>query len=275
MEGICSSITGLKNKYITNFSPTGYVTEIVPCQYSTNLDIEQSILDKLNLFAQNNPIYLKQTEIIVDGILCKSYEGDINSYWLSSKKHDTCYQPFYPTWILSAYALAILSKKLGFTELVDIGSGDGRIAYCSTLVGLKSFSIEIDTDLSILQHNVVSSTGVGFEILNLDATSLDYSSLDLSRPVFFISGLPELGDILARDVITKARNLSDVKDTIGFNFMGTHVMREYTADKTLWGWGNIIEDFKLNIVGCVTLPTLWTNDQDLDTAYVFTQTVRV
>jgi hypothetical protein len=275
LEGICSSITGLKNKYMTDFSPTGYVTEIVPCQYSTNLDIEQSILDKLNLFAQNNPIYLKQTEIIVDGILCKSYEGDINNYWLSSKKHDTCYQPFYPTWILSAYALAILSKKLGFTELVDIGSGDGRIAYCSTLVGLKSFSIEIDTDLSILQHNVVSSTGVGFEILNLDATSFDYSSLDLSHPIFFISGLPELGDILARDVITKARNLSDAKDTIGFNFMGTHVMREYTADKTLWGWGNIIEDFELNIVGCVTLPTLWTNDQDLDTAYVFAQTVRM
>ena len=275
MEGICSSITGLKNKYMTDFSPTGYVTEIVPCQYSANLDIEQSILDKLNLFAQNNPIYLKQTEIIVDGILCKSYEGDINNYWLSSKKHDTCYQPFYPTWILSAYALAILSKKLGFTELVDIGSGDGRIAYCSTLVGLKSFSIEIDTDLSILQHNVVSSTGVGFEILNLDATSFDYSSLDLSHPIFFISGLPELGDMLARDVITKARNLSDAKDTIGFNFMGTHVMREYTADKTLWGWGNIIEDFELNIVGCVTLPTLWTNDQDLDTAYVFAQTVRM
>jgi hypothetical protein len=275
LEGICSSITGLKNKYMTDFSPTGYVTEIVPCQYSTNLDIEQSILDKLNLFAQNNPIYLKQTEIIVDGILCKSYEGDINNYWLSSKKHDTCYQPFYPTWILSAYALAILSKKLGFTELVDIGSGDGRIAYCSTLVGLKSFSIEIDMDLSILQHNVVSSTGVGFEILNLDATSFDYSSLDLSHPVFFISGLPELGDILARDVITKTRNLSDAKGTIGFNFMGTHVMREYTADKTLWGWGNIIEDFKLNIVGCVTLPTLWTNDQDLDTAYVFAQTVRM
>jgi hypothetical protein len=275
LEGICSSITGLKNKYMTDFSPTGYVTEIVPCQYSTNLDIEQSILDKLNLFAQNNPIYLKQTEIIVDGILCKSYEGDINNYWLSSKKHDTCYQPFYPTWILSAYALSILSKKLGFTELVDIGSGDGRIAYCSTLVGLRSFSIEIDMDLSILQHNVVSSTGVGFEILNLDATSFDYSSLDLSHPVFFISGLPELGDILARDVITKTRNLSDAKGTIGFNFMGTHVMREYTADKTLWGWGNIIEDFKLNIVGCVTLPTLWTNDQDLDTAYVFAQTVRM
>lgn len=260
---------------MTDFFPTGYVTEIVPCQYSANLDIEQSILDKLNLFAQNNPIYLKQTEIIVDGILCKSYEGDINNYWLSSKKHDTCYQPFYPTWILSAYALAILSKKLGFTELVDIGSGDGRIAYCSTLVGLKSFSIEIDADLSILQHNVVSSTGVGFEILNLDATSFDYSSLDLSHPIFFISGLPELGDILARDVITKTRNLSDAKGTIGFNFMGTHVMREYTADKTLWGWGNIIEDFKLNIVGCVTLPTLWTNDQDLDTAYVFAQTVRM
>lgn len=275
MEGICSFIIRLKNKYIANFSPTGYVKEIVPCQYSTNLDIEQSILDKLNLFAQNNPIYLKQTEIIVDGTLCKSYEGDINNYWLSSKKYDTCYQPFYPTWILSAYALAILSKKLGFTELVDIGSGDGRIAYCSTLVGLKSLSIEIDADLSILQHHIVSSTGVSFGILNLDATSLDYSSLGLSQPIFFISGLPELGDVLARDVITKARNLSDAKGTIGFNFMGSHVMREYTADKTLWGWGNIIEDFELGIVGCVTLPTLWTNDQDLDTAYVFAQMVTV
>src|SRR5918994_4021611 len=274
-ESISSSIIGLKNRYMKYFSPKGYVSEILPCQFSTGLDIEQAILDKLNLFAQNNPIYLNQTNIVIDGILCRAYEGDINNYWLSSKKHDTCYQPFYPTWILSAYALAILSKKLGFTELVDIGSGDGRIAYCSTLVGLKSFSIEIDMDLSILQHNIVSSTGVGFEILNLDATSFDYSSLDLLHPIFFISGLPELGDILARDVITKARNLSDAKDTIGFNFMGTHVMREYTADKTLWGWGNIIEDFELNIVGCVTLPTLWTNDQDLDTAYVFAQTVRM
>jgi hypothetical protein len=76
-------------------------------------------------------------------------------------------------------------------------------------------------------------------------------------------------------VITKTRNLPNAKGALGFNFMGTHVMRRYTADKTLWGWGNIIKDFELNIIGCVTLPTLWTNDQDLDTAYIFAQKARM
>ena len=37
------------------------------------------------------------------------------------------------------------------------------------------------------------------------------------------------------------------------------------------GLGNIIEAYGLNIVGNVTLPTLWTNDQEFDTAYVFAQ----
>ncbi|HJR47058.1 MAG TPA: hypothetical protein VJ799_02775, partial [Nitrososphaeraceae archaeon] len=137
---------------MTDFPPRSYVSEVVPRQHSTRFDIEQAILDKLNLFGKNNPIYLNQTNIVIDGILCRAYEGDINNYWLSSKKHDTCYQPFYPTWILSAYALAFYSKRFGFKELVDIGSGDGRIAYCSTLVGLKSFSIEIDASLSLLQR---------------------------------------------------------------------------------------------------------------------------
>lgn len=271
LEDICSEITMLKRNYMANFSPVNYVTEIIPCQQSRNLNIGQSILDKLNLFAQNNPIYLRQIDIMMDGVLCKSYEGDINNYWLSSKKYDTSYQPFYPTWVLSAFALAFISKELGYTELVDVGSGDGRIAYCSTILGLRSISIEIDTNLSVLQHEVVSSTGVEFKILNIDATSFNYNSLDLSNPVFFISGLPEQGDILARDVLTKARNLYDTKVKPGFNFMGTHVLRKYAADRNLWGWGNIIEAYGLNIVGNVTLPTLWTNDQELDTAYVFAQ----
>jgi hypothetical protein len=172
---------------------------------------------------------------------------------------------------LSAYALALYSKRFGFKELVDVGSGDGRIAYCSTLAGLKAFSIEIDTSLSLLQHDISSLTGISFEILNTDATSFEYESLDLTCPIFFISGLPESGDILARDVISKETNSKYKKGRVGFNFMGTHVMREYTADKTQWGWGDVIEKFGLKILGCATLPTLWTNDQELDTAYVFTQ----
>ena len=104
---------------------------------------------------------------------------------------------------LSAFALAFISKELGHTELVDVGSGDGRIAL-STILGLRSISIEIDTNLSVLQHDVISSTGVEFKILNIDATQLTII-LSTSNPVFFISGLPEQGDILARDVLTKAR----------------------------------------------------------------------
>ena len=33
--------------------------------------------------------------------------------------------------------------------MVDVGSGDGRIACCSTILGLRSISIEIDTNLSV------------------------------------------------------------------------------------------------------------------------------
>ena len=271
MDGFSASIVGLKNNYMRDFSPRGYVSEVVPRQHSTRFNVEQAILDKLNLFGKVNPIYLNQTDIVVDGVLCSAYEGDINNYWLSSKKHDTCYQPFYPTWMLSAYALAYYSKRLGFKELVDVGSGDGRLAYCSTLVGLKAFSIEIDYSLSSLQHDISSLTGVGFEIYNTDATRFEYESLDLSCPIFFISGLPECGDILARDVVAKEINSRNKKGRVGFNFMGTHAVREYMADNTQWGWGSIIENFNLEILGCATLPTLWTNDQELDTAYVFAQ----
>jgi hypothetical protein len=271
LDNLSSSIVELKNNYMKDFLPKGYVSEVVPCQRSSRFNIEQATLDQLNLFAKINPIYLDRTDVMVDGMLCTAYEGDINNYWLSSKKHDTCYQPFYPTWLLSAYALAFYSKRFGFKELVDIGSGDGRIAYCSTLLGLKAFSIEIDDSLGSVQQDILSMTGVGFELLTTDATSFDYESLDLSCPIFFISGLPESGDILARDVISKEISPRDKKGRVGFNFMGTHMMREYMADKTQWGWGNIIKRFDLEVLGCATLPTLWTNDQEIDTAYVFTQ----
>jgi hypothetical protein len=253
------------------YSPKGYVSEIIPCHNSRKLSIEDRMLNKLNLFAQTNPIYFNEIDLIVDGIICKSYEGDINDYWLSSKKYDTSYQPFYPTWILSAYALALEAKKMGFTELVDVGSGDGRIAYCGAALGLESFSIEIDMDLTLLQHKLSRLTNIHYEILNADATTFEYNSLKLSHPIFFISGLPELGDVLAKTVIKKVREIRNLNCSIGFNFMGSHKMRDYTQDRTKWGWGNIIDLFQLEVLSCITLPTLWTNDQEIGTAYVYTQ----
>jgi hypothetical protein len=174
--------------------------------------------------------------------------------------------------MLSAYALALEAKLLGYKNIVDIGSGDGRIAYCGKLLGLRSIGIEIDSKLTVLQHEISSLTDVEFEIVNDDATKFEYDCLDLSRPMFFISGLPEWGDMLATSVIPRILEISKLRESAGFNFMGTHAIQKYSRDRTRWGWGKIIESYDLKIKKCITLPTYWTNDQKLDTAYVFTTT---
>lgn len=271
---VSRSIVKLKNEFIKIHKPRSVVYEIIPLSYSPTLPIENRILSRLNDFAESNLIYYRSSDIDLLGIPCRSYEGDINDYWLSSKKYDANYQPFYPTWILSAYALSLGAKRLGFEEAVDIGSGDGRIAYCSKLIGMKSVGIEIDSALVDLQHRISNLTNIRYDILNEDATNIEYSSIGLSRPMFFISGLPESGEILATSILTKISKNAQLRYTAGFNFMGSHIMKEYTRDKTKWGWGKIIEHFDLDIIECLTLPTLWTNDQQIDTAYVYAKCQR-
>lgn len=270
-DSISQAIVKLKNEFIKNHKARSFIYEVIPLSYSIELPIENRILSGLNDFAKSNSIYFKSNDVQIFDIPCKSYDGDINDYWLSSKKYDTSYQPFYPTWILSAYALSLGAKRLGFKEIVDIGSGDGRIAYCSKLLGMKSFGIEIDTDLVRLQHKISNLTKVEYDILNEDATSIEYSSLNLSRPMFFISGLPEWGEILAIDLLTKIKEITQLKYSAGFNFMGSHAIKGYSRDKTKWGWGKIIEDFDLDMIECLTLPTHWTNEQQVDTAYLYTR----
>jgi hypothetical protein len=172
--------------------------------------------------------------------------------------------------MLSAYTLALEAKSLGFDQLVDVGSGDGRIAYCASLLGIESYGIEIDEELVELQNAVSSSTGIKYNAIRADATRFDYGSLELSKPIFFISGLPEMGEMLANSVIRQVLSVEKMKHNAGFNFMGSHVMKSLTRDRTGWGWGNIIASFGLKLIGTITLPTLWTTDQILDTAYVYT-----
>jgi hypothetical protein len=270
-DSISQSIVKLKNEFVISHKASSIIYEVIPLSYSTKLPIGDGILSTLNNFAESNSIYFKSTDVCVSGISCRAYDGDINDYWLSSKKYDTNYQPFYPTWILSAYVLSLEAKRLGFEEVVDIGSGDGRIAYCSKLLGLKSVGIEIDSDLVNLQYKISNLTNIKYRVLNEDATAVEYSSLNLSKPMFFISGLPESGEMLASNVLKKVREIIELKHSAGFNFMGSHIMKEYSRDKTKWGWGKIIEDFDLDLIGCLTLPSHWTNDQHVDTAYVYTR----
>lgn len=268
---ISQSIVKLKNEFVKGHKVRSIIYEVIPLLYSTKLPIVDGILSTLNNFAESNSIYFESTDVYISGIPCRAYDGDINDYWLSSKKYDTNYQPFYPTWILSAYVLSLEAKRLGFEEVVDIGSGDGRIAYCSKLLGLKSVGIEIDSDLVNLQYKISNLTNIKYRVLNEDATAIEYSSLNLSKPIFFISGLPESGEMLARNVLEKVGEIIELKHSAGFNFMGSHIMKGYSRDKTKWGWGKIIEDFDLDLIGCLTLPSHWTNDQNMDTAYVYTR----
>jgi hypothetical protein len=270
-DSLAEAVALLKNQFVRGYkSRIGLLTEIVPLYYSKSLPIGNNMLDSLHRFVTSNPMYFRSHDAAIYGLKCRIYEGDINNYWLSSKKYDTSYQPFYPTWMLSAYTLALEAKSLGFDQLVDVGSGDGRIAYCASLLGVESYGIEIDEELVELQNAVSSSTGIKYNAIRADATRFDYGSLELSKPIFFISGLPEMGEMLANSVIRQVLSVEKMKHNAGFNFMGSHVMKSLTRDRTGWGWGNIIASFGLKLIGTITLPTLWTTDQILDTAYVYT-----
>ena len=52
---------------------------------------------------------------------------------------------------MSAYVGALYAKELGYSEIIDIGSGDGRIAFCGKVLDMESYSIEIDDMLVDLQ----------------------------------------------------------------------------------------------------------------------------
>jgi hypothetical protein len=271
-DSLPEAIALLKREFVTSYKITrSLLTEIIPLYYSKTLPIDNDLLDSLHRFAAANPIYFKSHDAEISGIACRIYEGDINNYWLSSKKYDTSYQPFYPTWMLSAFTLALEAKSLGFDQLVDVGSGDGRIAYCASLLGMGSYGIEIDDELVELQDAVSSRTGIRYNAIRADATRFDYGSLDLSKPIFFISGLPEMGEMLADSVIRQVLSIEKLKHNAGFNFMGSHVMKTLTRDRTGWGWGSVIASFGLKLIGTITLPTLWTTDEIIDTAYVYTR----
>jgi len=271
-DSIPEAVSLLKSLFVQGYkSKRSLLSEVIPLCYSESLPIRNNILRSLHKFVQANSIYVSSYHAHISGTPCRIYEGDINNYWLSSKKYDTSYQPFYPTWMLSAFTLALEAKSYGFDQLVDIGSGDGRIAYCASLLGMDSYGIEIDHDLVALQKAILSSTSVTYNAIRADATRFDYGSLDLSKPIFFISGLPEMGEMLANSVIRQVLTVDKIKHNAGFNFMGSHVMKPLTRDHTNWGWGNVIAGFGLELIRTISLPTLWTTDQLLDTAYVYTR----
>ena len=269
-QTLSNAITILKSEFMKKNKDNSHIHEIIPV-LAKSFSINEHDLDMLHKFAENNSIYTNSYEMNVQNTACRIYQGDVNNYWLDSIKHDTSYAPFYPIWILSAYALALESKNLGAEQIIDIGSGDGRIAYCAKIVGLISYAIEIDENLVRLENKILSNTKVDFKPVVADATQFNYGSLELSRPIFFISGLPEVGEMLANNVIPKIRDISNLKEEPIFVFTGSHMMRKESRDKSMWGWGKLLDNYNLEVIKTVTLPTYWTLDQPVDTPFIFTR----
>jgi len=271
-EALVEAIVTLKTEFMKRNEGGSHIQEIMPT-LPESLSIDEHELEMLHKFAENNSIYSDSYEMNILDTVCKVYQGDVNNYWLDSIKHDTSYAPFYPIWILSAYALVLESKNLGVKQIIDIGSGDGRIAYCAKVAGLESYGIEIDENLVSLENKISLDTGVDFRPMIADATQFDYASLELSQPIFFISGLPEVGEMLANNVISRIMSMPDLKVSPIFVFTGSHVMRKDSRDKSKWGWGQVIDHFKLDVIKTITLPTYWTLDQPIDTPFIFTRSM--
>jgi len=269
-QKLSNAITSLKTEFMKKNKSNSHIHEIIPT-LSEQFSISEHDLHMLHKFAENNSIYTNSYEMNVLNTSCRVYQGDVNNYWINSLKHDTSYAPFYPIWILSSYALALESKNLGAEQIIDIGSGDGRIAYCAKIIGLESYAIEIDENLVQLENEILACTKIDFKPMIADATKFDYTSLELSHPIFFISGLPEIGEMLANGVIPRIREIQSLQKKPIFVFTGSHAMRKESRDKSMWGWGKLFDNYNLDVIKTITLPTYWTLDQPIDTPFIFTR----
>ena len=269
---LVKNLVHVKQSFAQNYSGNAHIQEVIPSTVSEKFQLPSQHLQQLHEFALKNPIYSNHYEENIEGTLCTVYEGDINEYWLNSIKHGSSYQPFYPTWIMSAYVMTSIAKELGYDELVDIGSGDGRIAFCGTILGQTSHSIEIDDVLVELQDTICKSTNQNFNPKCNDALEFNYSQLELNKPVFFIGGLPQMGgDILATSIIEKINSISNLKKSTCIVFAGTHTKRQLSGNLENGGWSALIEKHNLKVIDTVSLPTIWTFDQTVETPYIYTE----
>ena len=270
IEEIAKNLVELKKEFVNVYAGNSQIQELIPKSKSELFPIEESHLNLLHRFATKNPIYYNSFEKKIGSVDCIVYEGDINKYWLNSIQHDSSKAPFSPTWIMSGYVGALFAKEMGYSEIIDIGSGDGRIAYCAKILDLSSCSIEIDNLLVDLQISL--TTLLNFNPFCSDATVFDYSSLNLSHPMFFIGGLAQMGGtFLATGVLNKINSISNLKQKTGWVFAGT-LSKKYMPDpKNEAGWGTLIENNHLKSVQTISLPAAWTFHESDDVMYIFAE----
>ncbi|AFS82375.1 hypothetical protein [Candidatus Nitrosopumilus sediminis] len=270
IDQLGKNLVELKKEFVRVYDGKSQIQEVIPKSKSELFPIDESHLELLHEFATKNPIYYNSFEKQIGSVNCIVYEGDINKYWLNSIQHGSSKAPFSPTWIMSGYVGALLAKELGYSEVIDIGSGDGRIAFCSKILGMESYSIEIDNMLVDLQN--ILTPILDFHPYCSDAVAFDYLSLNLTRPIFFIGGLAQMGGIsLASGVLKSIKSISNLEKITGWAFAGT-LSQKYAPDpKNEAGWGTLIEDNHLKSIRSISLPTAWTFHEIDETPYIFAE----
>ncbi len=270
IDALAKNLVHLKKEFAKNYAGKSQIQEVIPVTTSDLFPIPQQDLELLHQFATKNPIYYHSFKTTVGETPCIVYEGDINKYWLNSIQHGSSHAPFSPTWIMSAYVGVLLAKELGYAEVIDIGSGDGRIAFCAKILDLESYSIEIDSMLVELQKLL---TILDFHPHCSDAVTFDYSSLNLTQPIFFIGGLAQMGGTeLASGVFDKIDSISNLTN-VGWVFAGTYSQKYHIDPKNEAGWGTLIEKNNLKSIQTISLPTVWAFHESEETPYIFAQTI--
>jgi len=270
IEDISKNLVNLKQEFRRTYSGTSHIQEIIPLSKSDDFPINQNELDALHLFVRNNPIYYNSYEEKINQTECMVYEGDINKFWLNSISHGSSYQPFSPTWMLTAYIITSIAKTLNYKEVLDIGSGDGRIAYCAKILGLDAHGIEIDDMLVELQESICETTKVDFNPVCADAVKFDYQNLDLEKPAFFIGGLAQMGgEMLATSILTNLN--SELKQKTCMVLTGSYSEKYSLNDRKDGGWSSLIEKNNLKVIQSAVLPTVWSFNEAIDTPYTFAE----
>ena len=270
IEEISKNLVNLKQEFRRTYSGISHIQEIIPLSKSDDFPIDQSELDALHLFVRNNPIYYNSYEQKINQTECMVYEGDINKFWLNSISHGSSYQPFSPTWMLTAYIITRIAKTLNYKEVLDIGSGDGRIAYCAKILGLDAHAIEIDDMLVELQASICETTKINFNPVCADAVKFDYLSLNLEKPAFFIGGLAQMGgEMLATSILTNLD--SELKQKTCMVLTGSYSEKYSLKDRKDGGWSSLIEKNNLKVIQSAVLPTVWSFNETIDTPYTFAE----
>ena len=79
------------------------------------------------------------------------------------------------------------------------------------------------------------------------------------------------GDVLAASIIDRINSIENLREATGIVFAGTDTKRPLSGNLENGGWSNLIEKHDLRVIDTVSLPTIWTFDQNVETPYIFTE----